>query len=198
MTIYNLDILLSLSPRVCSNPCPLSQWCCVTLVSSATPFSSSPKSFPASGSFPMSWLFPSDDQSIGVLASASILLVNIQDCFPLGLTGLILLQVFSSPTVWMHQFFSAQPFFMVQISYLYMTTGKTIVGIPGSATHLLYELCLLWPFPHPQSKSLMFSNIVLVFIHWKCCTCGFKYSVLHAGCPGQWWTRQDPFFSWKI
>ena len=134
----------------------------ITVSSFLVPFSSCLQSFPASVSFPMSWLFPSDDQSIGVLASASILLVNIQDCFPLGLTGLILLWVLSSPTVWMHQLFSAQPFFMVQISHLYMTTGKTIVGIPGSAIHLLCELCLLWPFPHPQRVQCF--QIVLMFL----------------------------------
>ena len=55
-----------------------------------SPFSSCPQSFPASGSFPMSWLFTSDGQSIG--ASASVLPLNIQSWFPLGLIGLICLQ----------------------------------------------------------------------------------------------------------
>ena len=73
-----------------------------------------PQSFPASGSFPVSWLFASDSQSIGVSASASVLPVNIQGWFPLGLTGLISLlskglsRVFSSTTVWKHQFSSTQ------------------------------------------------------------------------------------------
>ena len=71
-------------------------------------------SFPASGSFPMSWLFASDDQSIRVSASASVFSMNIQDWFPLGLTGLISLQskglsrIFSNTTVQNHQFFGAQ------------------------------------------------------------------------------------------
>ena len=77
-----------------------------------------PSIFPASGSFPVSQFFASGTQSIGVSASASVLPVNIQDWFPLGLTHLISLlskglsRVFSSTTVWRHQFFSAQPFLM--------------------------------------------------------------------------------------
>ena len=84
--------LPSPTPRAYSNSCPLSQWCHTTISSSIIPFSSCLQFFPASGSFPMSQLFQSGGQSIGVLASASILLINIQDWFPLGLTGLISLQ----------------------------------------------------------------------------------------------------------
>ena len=76
-------------------------------------FSSCPQSWPASGSFPRSQLFASGGQSIGVWASASVLPMNIQDWFPLGLTGLILQskglsRVFSNTTVQKHQFFGAQ------------------------------------------------------------------------------------------
>ena len=73
-----------------------------------------PSIFPTSWSFPVSQFFTSDDQSIGESASASVLPVNIQDWFPLGLTGLISLQskglsrVFSKKTVQKHQYFSAQ------------------------------------------------------------------------------------------
>ena len=104
-----------LSPRVCSNSCPLSLWCYLTISSSVVPFSSCPQSFPASGSFKMSQFFASDGQSIGVSASASVLPINIQGWFPLGLTGWISLlskglsRVFSNTTVWKHQFFGAQP-----------------------------------------------------------------------------------------
>ena len=77
------------SPRVCSNSCPLSQWCYLTILSSADLFSSCTQCFPASGSFPMSQLFTSGGQSIGASASASVLPVNIQGLFPLGWTGLI-------------------------------------------------------------------------------------------------------------
>ena len=103
----------SLSPWVCSNSCPLSQWCYPTILFSVTLLSSCHQSFPASGSFPISWLFTSGGQSIG--ASASVLPMNIQGWFPLGLTGLIsvlskgLSRVFSSTTIWKHQLFSAQP-----------------------------------------------------------------------------------------
>ena len=103
----------SLSPGVCSNSCPLSQWCHPIISSSVVPFSSCLQSFPASGSSPMSRLFASGDQSIG--ASDSVLPINIQGWFSLGLTGLIFLlskglsRVFSSTTVRKHQFFDTQP-----------------------------------------------------------------------------------------
>ena len=77
----------TLSPRICSNPCPLSWWCHLTISSFVVPFCSCPSSFPSSRSFPMSRLFTSSGQSIGV--SASVLPMNIQGWFPLGLTGLI-------------------------------------------------------------------------------------------------------------
>ena len=73
------------SLRACSNSCPLSRWCHPTTSSSVVPFSRL-QSFPASGSFPMSQFFTSGGQSTGVSASASVLLMNIQDWFPLGLT----------------------------------------------------------------------------------------------------------------
>ena len=77
-------------PRAYSNSCPLSQWCHPTISSSVFLFSPSLQSFPASGSFPMSQLFASSSQGIGVTASASVLPMNIQGRFPLVLTGLIL------------------------------------------------------------------------------------------------------------
>ena len=100
---------------ICSNSCPLSQWCHSTISSSVIPFSSCLRSFPASGSFPMSQLFASGGQSIEASTSAPVLPMNIQGWFPLGLTGLISLQfkglsrVFSNTTVRKHQFFGAQP-----------------------------------------------------------------------------------------
>ena len=80
------------SPRACSNSCPLSQWFPPTISSSVVPFSSCVQSFPASGSFLMSWFFALGGQSIGASASASVLLMIIQGWFPIGLTGLIILQ----------------------------------------------------------------------------------------------------------
>ena len=79
----------SLFPQVCSDSCPLSQWCHPTSSSSVALFSFCLRSFPASGSFPMSQLFASGGQSIEVSVSASVLPMNIQGWFPLGLTGLI-------------------------------------------------------------------------------------------------------------
>ena len=78
--------------RVYSNSCPLSQWCHPTISSSVFPFSSHLQSLPVSGSFPVSQFFTSGAQSIGVSASASVLPMNVQDWFPLGLTGWISLQ----------------------------------------------------------------------------------------------------------
>ena len=106
----------SSSPGVCSNSCPLSQWCHPIISSSDAPFSSCPQSLPASGSFPVSWLFTPDGLSTGVSASASATVPpkNFQGWFPLGFTGLISLlskglsRVFSNVTVQMHQFFGAQ------------------------------------------------------------------------------------------
>ena len=79
----------SLSPRVCSDSCLLSQWCYPTISSSATLFFFCLQSFPVSGFFPMSWLFASGGQNIGASASASILPMNIQGSFLLGWTGWI-------------------------------------------------------------------------------------------------------------
>ena len=101
-------------PRVYSNSCPLSQWHHPTISSSVIPFCSRLKSFPASGSFPVSQFFASCCQRIEVSASASVLQMNIQDWFPLGWTGWISLlskglsRVFSNTTVQNHQFFGAQ------------------------------------------------------------------------------------------
>ena len=102
-----------LSPGVFSNPCPLSQWCYLTISSSATP-SPALNLSQNQGLFQWVIFFTSDGQSTGASASASVLPMNIQGCFPLGLTGLISLQskglsrVFSSTTIQEHQFYGAQ------------------------------------------------------------------------------------------
>ena len=119
------------SHRTCSNSCPSSQWWHPTISSSVIHFSSCLQSFPKPGSFQMSQLFALGGQNIGVSASTSVLPMNIQDWFPLRWTGWISLQskwlsrVFSNTTVPKHQFFGAD-FFGVQLSHLYMTTGKSI------------------------------------------------------------------------
>ena len=99
------------SPGACSNSCPLSQWCYLTVSPSVVPFSFCLLSFPASGLFLTSWLFA----SIGASASVTVLPLNIQGWFSLGLTGMISLlskglsRIFSSATIQNHQFFGAQP-----------------------------------------------------------------------------------------
>ena len=103
-------------PRVYSNSCPMSWWCHPTISSSVVPFSSCLQFLPGSGSFPMSQLFASGGQSTGLSASESVLPINIQDWFPLGLTSWISLQskglsrVLSNTTVQKHQFYGAQLF----------------------------------------------------------------------------------------
>ena len=91
------------TPEACSNSCASSQWCHPTMSSSVIPFSSCLQSFPPSGSFPMSQFFASGGQSIGVSASVSVLPMNIQDQFPLGLTTLI-------GREWIHVYVWLSPF----------------------------------------------------------------------------------------
>ena len=130
-----------LSPRVCSNSCPLNQWCHPTISSSIAPFSSCPSSFLASGSFPVSQLFTSGGQRIGALASASLLPMNILGWFPLGLAGLVSLQSKGLSRVLSILWLSA--FSMVQMSYPYMSTGKiiasTICTFVGKVMSLLFN-----------------------------------------------------------
>ena len=133
------SLSFTISWSLCKNSCLLSQWCYPTISSSAAPFSSCLQSFPTSASFPMSQFFASGGQSIGSIASASVLPMNIQGWLPLGLTGLISLLskglsiwVFSSATVQKHQFFGTQPSLRYKknqslFSHPYMTTGKTVV-----------------------------------------------------------------------
>ena len=124
-------------------------------------------------SFPMSWLFTSGDQSIGASASASVLPVNIQGWFPLGLTGLISLvskglsRVFSSTTVGKHQFFSVQPSLWSNSHshrWLLKKTSLWLYG-PLSAKWCLWFFNTLSRFViayHPRSKHLNFMAAVTV------------------------------------
>ena len=125
---------------------PLSPWCYLTISSSANRFSSCLQSFPASQSFPVSQFFISGSQSIGASASASVLPMNIQDGFPLGLTGLISLlfkglsRVFSS-TIQKHQFFGDQPSWWPNSHIHTWLNEKTALTIYGP---LLKKWCLLF------------------------------------------------------
>ena len=120
------------TPWACSNSCLWSRWCHPTISSSFVPFSSCPQSFPASGSFPVSQLFKSGDQSTGVSASASVLPLSIQGWFPLGLTWFDLLAVQGTlKSLLQHHNSKASilrhsAFFTVQLSPPYVTTGKII------------------------------------------------------------------------
>ena len=139
-----------------------------TISSSVIPFSSCPQSFPASGSFLINWLFTSGGHSIGASASASVLPVIIQGWFPLKLTGLISLQskgLYKS--LLQHHSSKASVlqnsvFFMVQLSLLYMTTGKTIALIiwtfVSKVMSLLFNMlvCVCHSFL-PRSKCLLIS-----------------------------------------
>ena len=154
----------SLSLGVGSNSCPLR--CYLSISPSAAPFSSCPQSFPASGSFPMSWLFISGGPSTRASASASVLPMNIQGWFLLGLTGWISLKskgpsrVFSNTTAWKEvqgtlksllqhhslkvSILQRSVFLMVQLSHLYLTTGKiralTICTYVGKVMSLLFNI----------------------------------------------------------
>ena len=102
------------TPGVYPNSRPSSQWCHPAISSSVVPIYSCPQSLPASGSFPISQLFASGGQTIGVSASASVLPMNTHGWSPLGWTGWISFQskglsrVFSNTTVQKHQFFGSQ------------------------------------------------------------------------------------------
>ena len=160
-----------LSPGVCSNSCSLNWWWHPTFSLSAAPFSSCPQFSPASGFFPMSWLIVSGGYSTGASASASVLPLNTQGWFPLGLTGLIslqskgLLRVFSNTTISKHQFFGTQ-FSLWSSSHSHTWLEKPQLWLYGP---LLAKWCL-WFLIHlsrfviaflPRSKYLLISLLQL-------------------------------------
>ena len=152
------------TPGVYSISCPFSRWCHPTTSSSVIPLSSHLQSFPASGSFPMSRFFAWGGQSTGGSASASVLPMNIQDRFRLGLTVSISLQskglsrVYSSKA----SILQCSAFFMVQLSHPYMTIGKNIAlsrrTFVGKEMSLLFNmLSRLFIDFLPMSKHLLIS-----------------------------------------
>ena len=150
----------SLSPRVCLNSCPLSQWSHPTISSSVTLSSFCSQAFPASRSFSISWLFASGGQSIGASAS-----VNMQGWFPLGLTRLISLQSKGLKSLLQHhnlkaQFLQRSAFLMVQLSYPHVTTGKTIAltiqTFVGKVMFLFLTHCLSLPELSFQGASIFY------------------------------------------
>ena len=141
-------------PGAYSNSCPLSQWCYPTISSSVIPFSSCPQSFPALGSFQMTQFFKSGGQRNEALASVSVHPMNIQDWFPLGLTGLISLLSKEHSSLLQHcsskaSILQHSTFLMVQLLYPYVTTRKTItfnyVDL-SSASYFLHGLWQVTPF----------------------------------------------------
>ena len=156
------------TPEVHPNPCPLSQWCHPTISSSVISFSSYLQSFPASGSFLLSWLFASGGWSIGASAAASILPVNIQGSFffmidwfdILAVQGALksLLQHHSSKA----SIFQHSAFFMIQLSHLRMSTGKTIAltiqTFVGKVMSMLLNMLFRFVIAFlPRSKRLFIS-----------------------------------------
>ena len=138
-----------LSLGACSNSCPLSQWCYRTISSPVASFSSSPQPFPESGCFPMSRLFASSGQITGAPVTASVLPVNIQDWFPLGLTGWI------SLVSWLEQ----KPG---------LPSSQKESLLPGR--HSRWDIGFLLPFESNWSKDLSWIPSLLAFgldlYHW--------------------------------
>ena len=130
----------SLSHRVCSNSCPLSQWYHSTISSSVDPFSSCLQFFPASGSFPMSRLFTSGGQSIRASASASVLPMNIQGWFSLGFTDFI-----SLPSKGLSRVFSSTRVHSTISSVFHLLYGPTLTFIHDTwKSHRSDYLDLCW------------------------------------------------------
>ena len=177
------------APGVHTKQCWSSRWCPSTISNSVVPFSYCPQSFPASGSFQMSQLFVWGSQSIGVSVSTSVLSINTQDWSPLGWTGWISLQSKGLKSLLQHHSSKASillcsPFFIVQLSHPYMTTGKTIAltrrTFVGKVMSLLLNMVsrLVITFL-PRSKCLNFMAAITICSDfgapqnkvWHCCHC---------------------------
>ena len=139
----------TLSPGVSSNSHPLSQRCYLIITSSPIPSSLHRQSFSASGSFPMSRLYASGGKVLEFqpqqLSFQWILRTNfLQDWLLCSHCSPRLLTVFSSITVWKHQFFSTQPFLIDQFSHPYMTTGIILTnGLLSTKWCLCFLICCL-------------------------------------------------------
>ena len=163
------------TPEVYSNSCPLSWWCHPAISSSVVTFSSHPQSFSASGSFRFS-------------ASTSVLPMDIQDWFPLGLTGLISLLSKGLKSLLLHHSLKASilrrsAFFTVQLSHPYITTGKTIAltrrTFVGKAMSLLFSMLsrLVITFL-PRSKCLNFMAVVTICRDFEAYHCNIKLTII--------------------
>ena len=168
----------STSLKVCPSSCPLHWWCHLAISSSDILFSVFPQSFPASGTFPVSRLFTSDEQNTAVSTSASVLPMSIHGWFPLRLTDLIsllskgLLGVFSSTSL-KASILQCSAFFTVQLSQLYVTTGKSIALTPSWLIALSWRRGLrnsikLWPVPCRATQDRwVTAEFWRNVIHWR-------------------------------
>ena len=154
---------------LCSHSYPLSWWCYLTISSSTSSFSFCLQSFPASGSFPTSWLFAPDGQNTQTSPSASVLPMNIQGWFPLGLRGLISLVSKQGPLKSLLQHYSSKAsilwcsaFLMVRLSHLYMTTGHIQISLTAKGK-ILVSYCIKLNIPRVLSWWLTDGFILEMF-----------------------------------
>ena len=154
---------LSPTPGIYLNPCASSWWCHPNISSSVVPFSSCPQSFLASGSFQMSHLFASGSQSIGVSGSASVLPMNNQDWFPLGMTGWIsflskVSQENSPKPLFKTINYSGLSFLYSPNSHPYTTTGKIVAfnrwSFVSKAISLLFNMLSRWSWLFSKGASI--------------------------------------------
>ena len=169
------------TPRACSHSCPSSWWCHPTISSCVVPFSHL-QSFPTSRSFPMSQFFTSRGQNIEVSASASVLPMNIQDWFPLGLTGLISLQskglsrvnFLYGPTLtsihdyWKTIALTRQNFVGKVMSLLLNMLSRVVITfLPRSKDLNFMAAVTIWSdFGAPKIKSVTVSIVYLFAMKW--------------------------------
>ena len=190
----------SLSPRICWDSCPLSPWCYLSMSCSATLVSFCFQSFPASVSFPVSWLFASGGQNIEASASVSVFPMNVQGWFPLGLTGLISLQdsrVFSGATVQRHLFFGALPFHgptLISVNDSWKTIALTLWTSVSKVCHSFSSrskhVLILW-LQSLSSVILKPKKIKSVTYRgsWVITTLGIQISCHHMKTETHFWVR---------
>ena len=149
------------TPGAYSNSCPLSRWWHPTISSSVVPFSSHLQSFPASGSLPMSHCFTSGSQSLGDSASASVLSMNIQNWFPLGLTSLISWTSGDSQAS-----FSAPQFESINSLALSFLYSPTLTSIRDNwKNHSFDQMDLCWQSNEVMSLLFnMLSRLIITFL----------------------------------
>ena len=168
------------TPGVHPNPCPLSWWCHPTISSSVGSFSSCPQSLSASGSFPMSQLFASGGQSIGVSGSTSVLPMNPQDWYPLGWTGWICLQ--------------SKGLSRYLLTYIWIHIHRWICGQKyfQNYTHIWYSILNIFYCLHLLKENKLKLNRLLNIRIWSILACyGYHNKIPQTG----WLTEQEYIFA---